>query len=86
MIRNSKIKSCQNNLLAEIPAGTEVYLDDPVAETPVLLRLQEMGFVKGALVKLLRSSFMGSPLLVSVRGTQVCLRPQEAALFSCLMK
>lgn len=49
--------------------------------TPELRRLQELGFVEGAVVKLLRKGPLGSPLLFDICHTQIAIRKNEATYF-----
>lgn len=44
-------------------------------------RLQELGFVEGARIKLLRKGPFGSPLLFEICDTQVAIRTEEAECF-----
>jgi len=41
-------------------------------------RLQEMGFVKGTIVKVLRKAPLGEPIEFEVRGYKISLRKNEA--------
>ena len=49
--------------------------------SPELQRLQELGFVEGALIKLIRRGPLGSPLLFELCQTQIAIRSDEAAHF-----
>jgi ferrous iron transport protein A len=47
---------------------------------PVFQRLAEMGFVRGASVRMLRYAPFGDPIAVEIRGYCLSLRRSEAAL------
>ena len=42
-------------------------------------RLRELGLTRGTSVELLRQAPFGGPMIFSLRGYQLCLRPTEAA-------
>ncbi|MBL4818211.1 MAG: ferrous iron transport protein A [Deltaproteobacteria bacterium] len=48
---------------------------------PNLKRLQEIGFVDGAPIKLIEKGPFGSPLLFHICGTYIGIRAEEAAYF-----
>ena len=51
------------------------------SHSPELQRLRELGFVEGALIKLIRKGLLGSPLLFELCQTQIAIRADEAAHF-----
>jgi ferrous iron transport protein A len=61
--------------------GQSGRLLEPSSHTPELKRLQELGFVAGAMVKLIRKGPLGSPLLFEICQTQIAIRAEEAGLF-----
>lgn len=72
-------------ILNELAMGQSGYLELILtAENQDLRRLQELGFVENAQVKLLRKGPLGSPLLFEVCGTQIGIRKEEAAWFQVL--
>jgi ferrous iron transport protein A len=81
-IKNKMNRSIQNLPLSELSCGMRAILLEPQSSSrPEVMRLIEMGMVNGNEVKLLRRGPMGSPLHISVCGTDLCLRKEEAALF-----
>ena len=79
-------RSCYFNLrmilkLSKLPRQKSALLKDAPVYNPHLKRLNELGFVKGALVKLLHKGPLGSPLLFAINDTQIAIRAEEAALF-----
>ena len=68
-------------ILNQLSLGQSGRLLDPPNHTPELKRLQELGFVAGALVKLVRKGPLGSPLLFEICQTQIAIRAEEAQYF-----
>lgn len=68
-------------ILNKLTIGQSGRLLKPTRETPELKRLQELGFVEGAWVKLLRKGPLGSPLLFDICQTQIAIRKDEAEHF-----
>ncbi len=50
-----------------------------------LKRLEELGFVVGAEVKLIQRGFLGTPLLFWVSGTKIAIRAEDAKLFEVIV-
>ncbi len=71
-------------ILNQLLIGQSGRLLDPRDRTPELKRLQELGFVAGALIKLIRKGPFGSPLLFEICQTQIAVRAEEAAHFEVL--
>jgi ferrous iron transport protein A len=46
----------------------------------VAMRLRELGFTPGTEVTFVRQAPFGGPMVVDLRGYQLCLRPAEARL------
>lgn len=64
--------------LDQLEAGMKARL----TRTPKnLRRLEELGFVMGAWVTLIRKGLFGSPLLFRVGDTQIAIRLEEARCF-----
>ena len=68
-------------ILNQLSLGQSGCLLEPPSHTPEFKRLQELGFVAGALVKLVRKGPLGSPLLFQICQTQIAIRAEEAAHF-----
>lgn len=49
-----------------------------VGEGPAADRLRELGFTGGTEVQFVRAAPLGDPLCFRLRGTELCLRSQEA--------
>jgi ferrous iron transport protein A len=47
---------------------------------PIATRLRELGFTPGTEVAFVRQAPFGGPMVVDLRGYQLCLRPTEARL------
>lgn len=61
--------------------GQSGRLGEPLALSPEVFRLIEMGLTPGAVVSVTRRAPLGGPLEVRVRGTRLCLRRDDAARF-----
>lgn len=72
-------------ILNKLAIGQSGRLLAPPGDTPELKRLQELGFVAGALIKLIRRGPLGSPLLFEICQTQIAIRAEEAAHFEVLI-
>ncbi|MEI6805398.1 MAG: FeoA family protein [Myxococcaceae bacterium] len=68
-------------ILNKLAIGQSGRLLRPERETAELMRLQELGFVEGALVRLVRRGPLGSPLLFDICQTQIAIRKDEAEHF-----
>lgn len=68
-------------ILNQLALGQSGRLLNPHNDTPELCRLQELGFVEGAEIKLVRKGLLGSPLLFEICQTQIAIRAEEAVLF-----
>ena len=68
-------------ILNQISIGKSGRILRPTGDSPEVKRLEELGFVEGAVVRLLRKGPMGSPLLFEICQTQIAIRREEAALF-----
>lgn len=61
--------------LAALLSSDEVVIDCVTAAGPLRARLQELGLVSGARVRVIRP---GSPLLLAIGDTRLALRADEA--------
>ena len=73
---------CMSATLANSPFGTHVHILRVAGERGYRRRLMELGFLEGAVVRVLGSAPMGDPLDVEVRGCRFSLRKAEAELIS----
>jgi len=67
--------------LDALEKGDRGVLGAPDLLDPTVLRLLELGMTAGSEVTLTRRAPWGDPLEVSVRGTRLCVRRADAALF-----
>ena len=63
--------------IATLKLGQEAIVRE-LLETPLSLKLLEMGFMPGTKIKLLRKAPMGTPLYLKVNGHYMALRNEEA--------
>jgi len=64
--------------LSEVAPGTVAVVVDVTDEGPFGRRLLDIGFVKGACVRVIKSAPLGDPIEYCLGGTHVSLRKQEA--------
>ena len=64
--------------LSQAPAGTAAVVVDLAGEGPFRRRLLDMGFVRGACVRVIKSAPLGDPVEYCLGGTHVTLRKHEA--------
>ena len=64
--------------LDELSIGSKSTIIDIKADTPTKQRLQDLGFIKGALVESLFCSPLGDPTAYKIKGTTIALRIEEA--------
>lgn len=65
--------------LAELAPGRRARLCAHPAPRPIPVRLEELGFVPGTQVEILRRAPLGDPIEVELRGYRVCLRRADLA-------
>ena len=66
--------------LAELPPGGSAVVERVDTTTPIGRRLEDLGFVAGTRVTVVRHAPLGDPVLYELRGTRLCLRKREARL------
>lgn len=64
--------------LDALPLRVPARIAEVVAEDEMLIRLLEMGFVRGTEVRIIKRAPLGDPLEIEVRGYHVSLRAREA--------
>ena len=64
--------------LSELATGAAAVITRFVPGTTPLLRLREMGVLPGTRITLVRRAPLGDPLEISVRGSLLSVRAQEA--------
>ena len=70
----------QGMTLADLKPGECGYIDHLAGTTKGRLRLLEMGMTPGIHVQVMRAAAFGGPLDVQIRGYQLSIRREEAAL------
>lgn len=66
--------------LSDLATGSDATIKRFVSGEASLLRLREMGILPGTRITLVRRAPLGDPLEISVRGSLLSLRKQEADL------
>ncbi len=66
--------------LAELLPGRRGIVEQVDPSTPIGRRLQDLGFVAGTPVTVVRNAPLGDPVIYELRGTRLCLRRSEAQL------
>jgi len=66
--------------LAQLSTGEQGVIKTIDPNSPVSVRLLEMGLTPGCSIKMLGSAPLGDPLEFEVRGYRLSLRREEAAL------
>lgn len=65
--------------LAELPRGSAGVVEGVEGEDAIAHRLQDLGFLPGTRVVMVRRAPLGDPAVYELRGTRFCLRRSEAA-------
>lgn len=68
------------HLLTELEPGQRAIVEGVDVSTPIGRRLQDLGFVAGTSVTMVRNAPLGDPVIYELRGTRLCLRRSEARL------
>ena len=66
--------------LSQLSPGTEATIRSFASGDPSLMRLREMGVLTGTRIKLVRRAPLGDAIEISVRGSLLSVRKQEAEL------
>jgi len=66
--------------LSELATGSDAVISSFTTNAPGLLRLRELGVLPGTRITLVRRAPLGDPIEISVRGSLLSLRQQEAEL------
>ena len=64
--------------LADLKIGCAAIVESVEREDSLGIRLQELGFVPGTTIRLIRKAPLGDPMEVELRGYHVSLRADEA--------
>lgn len=68
--------------LSEAPLGSLVTVTATCGQSPLGLRLMELGFIPGARVEVVRRAPFSGPVQYRVQGVSVSMRPDEARCVS----
>ncbi|MBT5925803.1 MAG: ferrous iron transport protein A [Verrucomicrobia bacterium] len=66
--------------LSDLEQGTSAVIDFIPTGDASMTRLRELGLLPGTRIQLIRRAPMGDPIEISVRGSLISLRKQEADL------
>ncbi len=66
--------------LSDLETGAEAVVKRFASDEGFLLRLREMGVLPGTRITLIRRAPLGDPLEISVRGSLLSVRKEEAEL------
>ncbi len=64
--------------LDRLQPGDRCEIESMGVEGPVGVRLEELGFLPGTEVRMVRRAPLGDPVVYELRGAQLCLRAREA--------
>jgi ferrous iron transport protein A len=64
--------------LADLRPGETAVIADVAIQGPLGRRLEDLGFLPGTAVTVVRRAPLGDPSAYELRGTQLCLRRREA--------
>lgn len=76
----SLVSSAEGIPLAHLAPGAEGVIEHVDGDAAIAGRLQDLGFVPGTLIRVLRRSPLGDPVEYELRGYRLCLRQSEAKL------
>lgn len=65
--------------LSELGPGMEAVVARLIAKGPIRQRLLEMGFIRGARLKVVKLAPLGDPMQLLIKGYQLSLRRDESA-------
>jgi ferrous iron transport protein A len=68
--------------LSELPEGSSAVIESLLSGRSSLTRLRELGLVPGTRVRIVRRAPLGEPIEISVRGSMLAMRNQDAAHIS----
>lgn len=60
--------------LTDLPPGTPARLSEPTPGRAIPRRLQDLGFVPGTPLTVVRRAPLGDPVEIEIRGYRLCLR------------
>lgn len=66
--------------LCYLPVGTKAVISETTGNDDLRRRLQDLGFVKGAIVECVLESPLGDPAAYYVKGSLIALRSEESSL------
>jgi ferrous iron transport protein A len=69
--------------LSQFPTGHVVMLERIELRGTLKRRLLDLGFIPGAIIKVLQKSPLGDPVAYQVSSTTIALRKEESSLIFC---
>lgn len=66
--------------LGEVPAGKSAVIVKLHGEGPLRRHLMDLGLIKGTPFKVVKVAPLGDPVEISVRGYELSIRKEEAAI------
>ena len=68
--------------LSQLNAGDEAVIERFLSDEPALRRLRELGLLPGTPVNVVRRAPLGDPIEISVRGSLLSIRNEQAKLIA----
>ena len=72
----------QTMTLSQLKAGEEAVISGFLSDDPALRRFREMGLLSGTAISVVRRAPLGDPIEISVRGSLLTIRNEQAALIA----
>ncbi|MEX2208957.1 MAG: FeoA domain-containing protein [Myxococcota bacterium] len=63
--------------LLELPVGRAARVAPPAGSATIPTRLEDLGFVPGTRLRVLRRAPFGDPIELEIRGYRLCLRAEQ---------
>lgn len=68
--------------LSGVGIGSSAAIDRFLSDDPALRRLRELGMLPGTEIKVIRHAPLGDPIEITVRGSHLSIRREEADLIA----
>ncbi len=68
---------CSAIALLELPVGRPARIAEPLGSASIPSRLEDLGFVPGTLLRVVRRAPFGDPIELEIRGYRLCLRAEQ---------
>ena len=63
--------------LLELPVGRSGRIAPPLGSASIPSRLEDLGFVPGTVLRMIRRAPFGDPIELEIRGYRLCLRAEQ---------